>query len=168
MFVRPFAFFAFSMSRNPLSRSHPSRLRQTSFGQSSWAWSGVVLFSTLLLSPVASANLLSALARALPQWAAPAPFTAPPAAPVQTPPRRASEQEAARVLLQSVLEREAEVAETEPYLARPQAVVSVVWPVRAITAYSYVLSSVFPPADAGGLPAPACVRLRASRAPPLV
>ena len=87
------------MRRRPVPRSHP---------RPSWAWSGVVLLSTLLLSPVASANLLSALGRVLP-FAAPTasiphnPSTAP------VGPRRASEEEAARVLLHSVLgEKEAE------------------------------------------------------------
>ena len=156
------------MSRfiHPSPRLHTPR-------PSSWAWSGVVLFSTLLLSPVASANLLSALARALPQWATSAPASQTPFVPlpVQIPPRRASDEEAAaRVLLQSVLEeRDAEADET---VTPNDALCSRALVARVVFAVPrggfYVTPLVFPPARKGGTPAPPCVRLLAPRAPPLV
>lgn len=154
-----------------MSRNHHSPRLHTP-RPPSWAWSGVVLFSTLLLSPVASANLLSALARALPQWATSAPASQTPfVPPVQIPPRRASDEEAAAcVLLQSVLEERA--AETDETVTPNDALRSRVRAARAVFVVPpggfYVAPFIFPPARMGGTPAPACVGLLAPRAPPLV
>ena len=146
-----------------------SRIKKPS-PRPSWAWSGVVLLSTLLLSPVASAHLLSALGRVLP-------FASASRLPAQMPPRRTpDEEEASRILLHSVLgERDAETeAETlrgktastneagETGAAEAARLARFPSPVVPVFA---ARPSAFSLAPFAGLPT-VFVGLRASRAPP--
>ena len=153
------------MSRNFMSRAKKPSPRP------SWAWSGVVLLSTLLLSPVASAHLLSALGRVLP-------FASASRLPAQMPPRRSpDEEEAARVLLHSVLgERDAETeaeskwaeATASPTEAgetdAPKAECPDRFPFPAVPPFA--TPPFFSPARTAGLPT-VFVGLRACRAPPV-